>query len=96
MVICSVVMMREMLITKYLKNLAVEVTRSIKLSEKHTDSRERTKIIDVIRKKGNFIHNCDYKFNSVHLIAARRKQKSSSTKNDLPCSNCLAFYAKDF
>jgi len=57
---------------------------------------ERKKIIDTIRKAGNFKFNTNANFNNGQLIVCRRPtEKSDKTATDFTaCANCKGFFAK--
>jgi len=57
---------------------------------------ERKKIIDTIRKAGNFKFNTNANFNNGQLIVCRRPtEKSNKTATDfIACANCKGFFAK--
>lgn len=57
---------------------------------------ERLKIIDTIRRKGNFLYNTDSNINEGDLIVCRRPQslKNREVKDYLPCAKCHGFFSK--
>jgi len=57
---------------------------------------ERRKIIEKIRKFGNYLHNTDAELNTGVLIACRRPQaKFNNTAEDyICCSHCKGFFSK--
>jgi len=57
---------------------------------------QRLKIIDIIRRQGNFQYNIDSKINKGDLIVCRRPQasKDRSAKDYLPCAKCHGFFSK--
>lgn len=57
---------------------------------------ERLKIIDILRKNGNFKFNTNSKFNDGQLIVCRRpKETSKKTAADfIACMKCKGFFAK--
>ncbi|XP_067214685.1 uncharacterized protein [Linepithema humile] len=58
--------------------------------------RERLKIIDTIRRKGNFQYNTDSNIGKGDLIVCRRPQasKNKEVKDYLPCAKCHGFFSK--
>lgn len=59
-------------------------------------SEERRKLIDVIRKKGDFLHNTDKNYNQGYLITVRRVQDGKKNSEDMvKCPNCYGFYVQD-
>ncbi|KAK4886630.1 hypothetical protein RN001_002901 [Aquatica leii] len=58
---------------------------------------ERRKIIETIRRRGDFVHNTFADFNSGELFVARRSksQFERDSKHYLPCPHCAAFFNKD-
>lgn len=60
------------------------------------NSVKRKKIIEKIRKYGNFLHNTDASLNTGTLIVARRPQEKyrKSSKNYTCCGYCGGYYAK--
>ncbi|XP_031344680.1 uncharacterized protein LOC116171817 [Photinus pyralis] len=59
-------------------------------------SPERRKIIETIRRRGDFVHNTSTDFNSGHLFVARRSHSQSdcNSKDYVPCPHCAAFFNK--
>lgn len=57
---------------------------------------ERLKIIDTIRRQGNFHYNTDKNIGKGDLIVCRRPQasKSREAKDYLPCAKCHGFFFK--
>lgn len=57
---------------------------------------ERLKIIDTIRRKGNFQYNTDSNIGKGDLIVCRRPQasKNKEAKDYLPCAKCHGFFSK--
>ncbi|KMQ87027.1 hypothetical protein RF55_13810 [Lasius niger] len=57
---------------------------------------ERLKIIDTIRRKGNFQYNTDKNVGKGDLIVCRRPQasKNKEAKDYLPCAKCHGFFSK--
>jgi len=58
---------------------------------------ERKKIIDVIRKNGNFIYNTDPSINTGEIIVCRRPaEKSHKTVRDFTCcAKCKGWFTKN-
>lgn len=58
---------------------------------------ERKKIIETIRRKGNFIHNTDPSINTGELIVCRRSAKiSRKTVRDFTCcAKCKGWFTKN-
>ncbi|EFN87497.1 hypothetical protein EAI_11311, partial [Harpegnathos saltator] len=58
---------------------------------------ERKIFISSLRKKGNFLHNVDSRFNNGNLITCRRPQKriKRDAKDYTACAKCKGFYAKN-
>lgn len=59
-------------------------------------TKERKRIIDTIRRNGNFLFNTNIQFNDGELIVCRRpSQKVSRTAQDFQaCINCKGFFSK--
>lgn len=59
-------------------------------------SKERTEIISLLRKQGNFNYNTKCRLNDGQLIVSRRPsaEKQRCAKNFLPCFKCKAYFAK--
>lgn len=57
---------------------------------------ERRKIIEKIRKYGNYLHNTDADLNTGVLIACRRPQAKfkSTAENCVCCNHCKGFFSK--
>ncbi|XP_065364497.1 uncharacterized protein LOC135957639 [Calliphora vicina] len=57
---------------------------------------ERLKIINELRKKGDFLHNTSSNFNSGILIVSRQQQRNIKNKADdyVCCTNCKAYFSK--
>lgn len=57
---------------------------------------ERLKIIDTIRRKGNFQYNTNRNVGKGDLIVCRRPQasKNKEVKDYLPCTKCHGFFSK--
>ncbi|XP_077266027.1 uncharacterized protein LOC143899548 isoform X2 [Temnothorax americanus] len=57
---------------------------------------ERLKVIEIIRRKGNFQYNTDSKISKGDLIVCRRPQasKNRNAKDYLPCAKCHGFFSK--
>lgn len=70
-----------------------EVKKFAMLPKKHP---ERLKIIEVIRKNGNFQFNTQAEFNTGQLIVSRRSNKNyNKTATDfIACAKCKGFFAK--
>ncbi|KAF5276617.1 hypothetical protein FQR65_LT16264 [Abscondita terminalis] len=60
-------------------------------------NRERKRIIETIRRRGDFQHNVSAEYNSGELLVARRSHSDflRSGKDYLPCPYCSAFFRKD-
>ncbi|KAK9872773.1 hypothetical protein WA026_019555 [Henosepilachna vigintioctopunctata] len=60
-------------------------------------SKERHKMISVLRKEGTFLFNTRNQYNDGHLIVCRRPHNSQVKKgNDYkPCPSCKDFYSKN-
>lgn len=58
---------------------------------------ERRQIIEIIRKRGNYLFNTDSKLNDGELIVSRRPNQKYSRHASyfIPCGNCKAFFAKN-
>ncbi|EFN69123.1 hypothetical protein EAG_14682, partial [Camponotus floridanus] len=58
---------------------------------------ERKKLIDSLRRKGNFLYNVDPQFNTGNLITCRRPQKKlkRDATDFAPCIKCKGFFAKN-
>ncbi|XP_072750438.1 uncharacterized protein [Anoplolepis gracilipes] len=58
---------------------------------------ERKKIIETIRKKGNFIHNTDPSLNTGELIVCRRPPRNSckTIQNFTYCAKCKGWFTKN-
>ncbi|KAF5270523.1 hypothetical protein FQR65_LT17835 [Abscondita terminalis] len=57
---------------------------------------ERKKIIDAIRKKGDFLHNVKLEYNTGILIPSRQRQEKhkNSAEDYVCCKNCKGFFSK--
>lgn len=60
-------------------------------------SSERTKIIGVLRKQGNFNYNTKVSVNDGNFIVSRRPsaKKRRLAKHYLPCMKCKGFYSRN-
>ncbi|KAF5305361.1 hypothetical protein FQR65_LT18706 [Abscondita terminalis] len=58
---------------------------------------ERKKIIETIRRRGDFQHNVSLEYNSGELLVARRSHSDflRTGKDYLPCPFCAAYFRKD-
>ncbi|XP_066603897.1 MATH and LRR domain-containing protein PFE0570w-like [Prorops nasuta] len=58
---------------------------------------ERKKILDLLRKKGNFLYNTNSEFNKGNLIVARRPSKKlkRSATDFTACVKCNGFFSKN-
>lgn len=70
-----------------------EVKKFAVLPKKHN---ERKKLIDILRKRGNFEYNTNADVNTGQLIVSRRPTTNScKTATDfIACSKCKGFFAK--
>ncbi|XP_029159005.1 uncharacterized protein LOC114931205 [Nylanderia fulva] len=86
--------------TKFARHLKLkhkneeEVKKFIYLPNKN---KERIKIIDTLRKKGDFLHNTKPELNSGILIVSRQRQKKSknSVEDYVCCKTCQGFFARN-
>lgn len=92
----------------YCKTMQLSIARH--LERKHSDeklvkkfvslkrkSEERRKAIDLIRKKGDFLHNTDPMYNQGYLITVRRNQKGKEKQPEemINCPKCAGFYTQN-
>jgi len=58
---------------------------------------ERKKIIDLLRRKGNFIYNTNLNLNKGDLIVCRRPRKNLDRQaaDFIPCAKCKGFFSKN-
>ncbi|XP_077255321.1 uncharacterized protein LOC143893626 isoform X5 [Temnothorax americanus] len=56
---------------------------------------ERKKIINILRRTGNFIYNTDSNINKGDLIVCRRPRKNRQPADFIPCAKCKGFFAKN-
>lgn len=58
---------------------------------------ERKKIIDTIRKKGDYLFNTDRNYNTTELIVCRRPSKSKQRKASefICCASCKGYFTKN-
>lgn len=61
-----------------------------------TASKERSKLLETVRRRGNFMFNTNNEYNDGNLIVCRRPQstKNRSVEHFIPCSNCQGFFSK--
>jgi len=63
----------------------------------HPGNTERKKIIDLLRRKGNFIYNTNIDLNKGDLIVCRRPKRNLNRQASdfIPCAKCKGFFSKN-
>ncbi|KAF5300726.1 hypothetical protein FQR65_LT19320 [Abscondita terminalis] len=66
-------------------------------NRRRPENPERKKIIETIRRRGDFLHNVSIEYNSGELFVARRSHSdfTRTVKDYLPCPHCAAYFMKD-